>query len=153
MNDANASAAAHLGNVHLDDERHDCIRLDPAHPDPEQHDGSQLDHLRDLAAAFKLLADETRLRVLSLLVQNGEVNVRSLCEHLDQSQPAVSHHLAMLREAGLVEARRDGKHNFYRCITERLDAITAVTWSDVLSAPVLETGLPLASSSATMSAP
>jgi ArsR family transcriptional regulator len=107
-------------------------------------ENSQLNQLRDLAASFKLLSDETRLRVLSLLVQYGEVNVRSLCEFLDQSQPAVSHHLAMLREAGLVRARRDGKHNYYRCIPEKLDAITAVTWRDVLTPPEFGAGMAMA---------
>jgi DNA-binding transcriptional ArsR family regulator len=90
--------------------------------------------LRDLAASFKLLADETRLRVLSLLVQHGELNVRTLCEQLDQSQPAVSHHLALLREAGMIRARRDGKHNFYRCIPEKLESVIDFTWRDVMSA-------------------
>jgi ArsR family transcriptional regulator len=78
------------------------------------------------------LADETRLRLLSLLIQNSEMNVRSLCQSLDQSQPAVSHHLALLREAGLVCSRRDGKHNFYRCIPERLDSVIDISWRDVM---------------------
>jgi ArsR family transcriptional regulator len=92
-----------------------------------------LDPLKDLAASFKLLSDETRLRVLSLLIQHGELNVRTLCEQLDQSQPAVSHHLALLREAGLIRARRDGKHNYYRCIPEKLDHVVDGAWRDVIS--------------------
>jgi ArsR family transcriptional regulator, arsenate/arsenite/antimonite-responsive transcriptional repressor len=39
--------------------------------------------------------------------------VTALCDRLAQSQPAVSHHLALLRVAGLIKARRDGKHNYY----------------------------------------
>lgn len=68
---------------------------------------------KDLVQVFKLLADETRLRILMYLVRNNELHVSALCELLGQSQPAVSHHLALLRVAGLIEARRDGKHNFY----------------------------------------
>lgn len=68
---------------------------------------------KDLVQVFKLLADETRLRVLMYLQSEGELHVSALCERLQQSQPAVSHHLALLRVAGLIEARRDGKHNFY----------------------------------------
>lgn len=68
---------------------------------------------KDLVQVFKLLSDETRLRILMYLVREGELHVTALCEKLDQSQPAVSHHLALLRVAGLIEARRDGKHNFY----------------------------------------
>ena len=68
---------------------------------------------KDLVQVFKLLADETRLRILLYLVREGELHVTALCDKLGQSQPAVSHHLALLRVAGLIEARRDGKHNFY----------------------------------------
>lgn len=63
---------------------------------------------------FKLLSDETRFRIVLLLGGNAEFNVRTLCQRLDQSQPAVSHHLALLKEAGVVALRRQGKHNFYR---------------------------------------
>ena len=68
---------------------------------------------QDLVQVFKLLADATRLRVLLYLIQEGELHVSALCHRLGQSQPAVSHHLALLRVAGLIEARRDGKHNYY----------------------------------------
>jgi ArsR family transcriptional regulator len=52
-------------------------------------------------------------------MQAHELNVRTLCRLLDQSQPAVSHHLAMLKDAGLIECRRDGKHNFYRIVPQQ----------------------------------
>ena len=68
---------------------------------------------KDLVQVFKLLSDETRLRVLMYLAREGELHVTALCDKLGQSQPAVSHYLALLRVAGLIEARRDGKHNFY----------------------------------------
>ena len=68
---------------------------------------------KDLVQVFKLLSDETRLRILLYLVRETELHVTALCKKLGQSQPAVSHHLALLRVAGLIEARRDGKHNFY----------------------------------------
>ena len=74
--------------------------------------------VKDLAEAFRLFSGKTRLRVLFLLMRNDELHVRALCSHLGQSQPAVSHHLAMLREAGLIEARRDGKHSFYRIVPD-----------------------------------
>ena len=74
---------------------------------------------KDLVQLFKLLSDETRLRILSYLMQTDELHVRALCDLLGQSQPAVSHHLALLRVAGLIESRRDGKHNFYRILPSR----------------------------------
>ncbi len=74
---------------------------------------------RDLVQLFKLLADETRLRIMYFLMQKDELNVRTLCRMLRQSQPAVSHHLALLRAAGIIECRRDGKHNFYHLVPKR----------------------------------
>lgn len=68
---------------------------------------------RDLVQVFKLLADETRLKILMYLLREQELHVSALCDRLNQSQPAVSHHLALLRVAGLIEPRRDGKHNYY----------------------------------------
>ena len=68
---------------------------------------------KDLVQVFKLLADETRLKILFYLGRERELHVSALCERLGQSQPAVSHHLALLRVAGLIEPRRDGKHNYY----------------------------------------
>jgi len=74
--------------------------------------------IRELSNVFKLLSDETRLRILAYLVQNNELNVTDICDRLGQSQPAVSHHLALLRVSGLIEPRRQGKHNFYSVRTD-----------------------------------
>lgn len=73
----------------------------------------------DLASTFKLLSDETRLRILFYLSHSDELHVRALCEILGQSQPAVSHHLALLKGAELVDSRREGKHNYYRVVPEQ----------------------------------
>jgi ArsR family transcriptional regulator len=78
---------------------------------------------KDLVQVFKLLADETRLKILLMLIREGELHVSALCDRLEQSQPAVSHHLALLRVAGLISARRDGKHNFYSVERGRFHAI------------------------------
>jgi ArsR family transcriptional regulator, arsenate/arsenite/antimonite-responsive transcriptional repressor len=64
-----------------------------------------------LAQVFRLLADESRLKILMALAQDGELHVTALCDLLGQTQPAVSHHLTLLRMVGLVSYRRDGKHN------------------------------------------
>lgn len=84
---------------------------------------------RDLVQLFKLLADETRLRILYFLMQEEELNVRTLCKLLDQSQPAVSHHLALLRVAGIIECRRDGKHNFYHLVPKRFQSYLDVMFA------------------------
>ncbi|HLJ93956.1 MAG TPA: metalloregulator ArsR/SmtB family transcription factor [Gemmataceae bacterium] len=70
--------------------------------------------INGLAQVFKLLADESRLKILLALAQDRELHVTALCDLLNQTQPAVSHHLTLLRMARLVGFRRDGKHNFYR---------------------------------------
>src|SRR5262245_36258658 len=69
--------------------------------------------VRRVAELLKQVSDPTRLQVLMLLSEK-ERNVTELCADLGtQSQPAVSHHLALLRHGRLIEPRRSGKHNFY----------------------------------------
>jgi DNA-binding transcriptional ArsR family regulator len=69
--------------------------------------------IRRVADLLKQVSDPTRLQVLMLLNER-ERNVSELCADLGtQSQPAVSHHLALLRHGRLIEPRRSGKHNFY----------------------------------------
>lgn len=87
--------------------------------------------IQDLAAIFKLLSDETRLRILFYLSRSDELHVRALCEILGQSQPAVSHHLALLRGAELIESRREGKHNYYRMVPERFQQMVGLVFQAV----------------------
>jgi DNA-binding transcriptional ArsR family regulator len=61
---------------------------------------------------LKQVSDPTRLQVI-LALSDGERHVGALCEQLGQSQPAVSHHLALLRHGGIITPRRQGKNNFY----------------------------------------
>jgi len=61
-----------------------------------------------------VLPQESRLRILLTLAREGETHVTALCDMLGQSQPDVSHHLTLLRMAGLVGFHREGKFNFYR---------------------------------------
>lgn len=63
---------------------------------------------------FKLLSDETRLGIVLLLRERGELCVCDLCTALEQSQPKTSRHLAMLRESGLLLDRKQGKWVHYR---------------------------------------
>ena len=74
---------------------------------------NSLAEIRRVAELLKQVSDPTRLQVLMLLSEK-ERNVTELCADLGtQSQPAVSHHLALLRHGRLIEPRRSGKHNFY----------------------------------------
>lgn len=62
---------------------------------------------------FNLLADTTRLRALLLIRAEGEVCVCELTHALEESQPKISRHLALMRDAGLVTPRREGKWMHY----------------------------------------
>ncbi len=63
---------------------------------------------------FKNLSDETRLGIVLLLKEMGELCVCDLCTALEQSQPKISRHLAMLRESELLLDRKQGKWVHYR---------------------------------------
>jgi ArsR family transcriptional regulator len=63
---------------------------------------------------FRMLADSTRLRILLLLQQHGELCVCELTHTLGLSQPKISRHLAHLRESGLLLASRNGQWMYYR---------------------------------------
>jgi ArsR family transcriptional regulator, zinc-responsive transcriptional repressor len=73
---------------------------------------------------LKQASDPTRLQILQFLAQ-GEWNVSALCEAFKMSQPAVSHHLALLRHGGLIALRRQGKNNFY-ALTEADSEMTKI---------------------------
>jgi ArsR family transcriptional regulator len=90
--------------------------------------------LNSMENLFLGLADKTRLRILNL-IRDDEVCVWFFTEVLGESQPKISRHLAYLRNAGLVSARRDGKWIFYsitpadeparRILLEVLDSLSA----------------------------
>ncbi|MGH8910123.1 MAG: ArsR/SmtB family transcription factor [Egibacteraceae bacterium] len=67
-----------------------------------------------LAGMFRLLGDPTRARLLYALVEAGELCVCDLAATVDVSEPAVSHALRLLRTAGVVRNRRDGRMVYYR---------------------------------------
>ncbi len=67
----------------------------------------------------KAIADETRQKIMSLCCC-CELSVNEIAEQTEVSQPTVSHHLAILREAGLVNARHEGKQTYYTLNQERV---------------------------------
>ena len=73
---------------------------------------------------FHALADPTRRRILARLTK-GEATVQELAEPLPMSQPAVSKHLKVLEQAGLVERRRDAQRNWCRLRAEPLRGVVA----------------------------
>ncbi|GAA0614752.1 metalloregulator ArsR/SmtB family transcription factor [Sporichthya brevicatena] len=79
----------------------------------------------DLAAAFKALGDPVRLRLFSLIAshEGQEACVCELTGEFDVSQPTISHHLKVLREAGLLTSERRASWVYYRVRAEALDAL------------------------------
>jgi len=67
---------------------------------------------------FKMLSDETRLRCLILIAREDQISVGELCIALDQSQPKVSRHLAILRQSGVLLDQREGQWVYYKMNTE-----------------------------------
>lgn len=63
---------------------------------------------------FKILSDETRLAIILLLREAGELCVCDISAATSESQPKISRHMAILRDAGLVLDRREGKWVYYR---------------------------------------
>jgi ArsR family transcriptional regulator len=78
-----------------------------------------------LAAWFSVLADPTRLRLFSLIATAGEACAAcDLAEPLGVSQPTVSHHLKVLRDAGLVDSEKRGRWVYYQAVPERLEILS-----------------------------
>ena len=86
------------------------------------------DWAADLARMFKSLADPVRLRMLSLIASHagGEACVCDLSDSFDLSQPTISHHLKVLRSAGLLDCERRGTWVYYWVIPSALQQLSAV---------------------------
>jgi DNA-binding transcriptional ArsR family regulator len=83
----------------------------------------------NLLSFFKAMADSSRLKIVGLLA-NGERNVRELAVLLELREPTVSHHLAILREQGLVRLRADGNVHWYRLNHDALKTLKRAVFSD-----------------------
>ena len=75
---------------------------------------------------FRALGDPTRVRILELLGERGELSVTELVRRLNQPQPKVSNHLACLRWCGFVDTRRDHPTVYYRVADKRVGELLAL---------------------------
>lgn len=82
----------------------------------------------ELASVFKAMGDPVRLRLLSMIASHraGEACVCELTGVFDLSGPTISHHLKVLREAGLISGERRGTWVYYRVERERLRQVSAL---------------------------
>lgn len=83
-----------------------------------------------LATIFKALADPTRVAIVQRLGGSGEVCVCDLTAAFELSQPTISHHLRILRDAGLVESERRGTWAYYRLVPEAMVSLRGVLGAD-----------------------
>ena len=85
------------------------------------------DDAEELASVLKVLADPARLRLLSMVAaaEPGEACACDLVEPLGRSQPTVSHHLKVLREAGIVDSERSGLWAYYYVLPDALEELGA----------------------------
>ncbi len=82
----------------------------------------------ELAKVFKALGDPVRLRLLSMIAsrgENGEVCVCELTPAFELSQPTISHHLKLLRQAGLIDCERRGTWVYYWVLPGALDQLAS----------------------------
>lgn len=80
----------------------------------------------DAVKLFKSLIDKTRIRILEALKENPDSSVDSLQNVLQMTQPAISHHLALMKKDGLVSFRREGKNNFYSILQTGSSRVLAI---------------------------
>lgn len=82
----------------------------------------------ELAKVFKALGDPVRLRLLSMIASRagGEVCVCDLTPAFDLSQPTISHHLKLLRQAGLIDCERRGTWVYYWLVPEMTDRLAGI---------------------------
>jgi ArsR family transcriptional regulator len=79
-----------------------------------------------LASTFKALSDPTRVSIVNRLACGEDCCVCDLTDAFDLSQPTVSHHLRVLRDAGLVESERRGTWAYYRLVPEAIERLRDV---------------------------
>jgi DNA-binding transcriptional ArsR family regulator len=96
-------------------------------PRGSSQDARRKGQARRAAILLKPISDPTRLQVILFLAER-EQDVGILCVHLGQSQPAISHHLALLRHGGIIASRREGAKK-YDALTETGCALAGVVQS------------------------
>ena len=82
--------------------------------------------LEDAVRAFKALGDENRLRIVRLIADKGEICACRLLEDFDMAQPTLSHHMKLLRDCGLVAARKEGRWMHYSLNRNAIESLAAV---------------------------
>lgn len=75
--------------------------------------------------ALSVLSEEVRYRILSLIASKGELAAKDILEEFDFTQPTLSHHMACLAEAGLVNVKRKGRFAYYSVNKDTIDLVSS----------------------------
>jgi ArsR family transcriptional regulator, arsenate/arsenite/antimonite-responsive transcriptional repressor len=102
---------------------------------PLVHEPLSAEAAAELAAKMKALSDPVRLRLLSVVASHGggEACVCDLSAGIEVGQPTISHHLKVLKTAGLLTSERRGSWVYYRVIPEALQELSQLLGADTLS--------------------
>lgn len=76
--------------------------------------------MKKILPVFEALSDPVRLKIIHFIANKKEVTCSELIEHTQLSQPAISHHSKILRQAGIIKCRKEGTRNFYSLREENL---------------------------------
>jgi ArsR family transcriptional regulator len=87
---------------------------------------------KKITAFLKAIAHSTRMNIVQLLMQEEKMTVSAICEKLNLEQSLTSHHLAGMRNSGVLESKRSGKNIYYMLASERIKDLLQ------LSADILE---------------
>ncbi len=90
-----------------------------------------VENLERMVQTFKIFGDPSRLRIVNALIEE-ELCVHEIAELMDMTQPAVSHQLRQLKQAHVVQSRRDGKHIFYSLTDEHVIEIFRICQDHIL---------------------
>ena len=106
----------------------DVFHADPARVAAVRQSLPDAETVESLGEIFKALGDPVRLRLLSMVASRagGEVCVCDLTPAFDLSQPTISHHLKLLKQAGLIDSERRGTWVYYRLLPQTTDRLASV---------------------------
>ena len=81
--------------------------------------------IEEAARAFKALGDENRLQIVKMIAKRDDVCACSLLDDLNMTQPTLSHHMKLLRDCGVVKARKEGRWMHYSLDSEVVEQLAS----------------------------
>ena len=106
-------------------------------PKLAEHQARTMTLLKACIPVFTILSDENRHKILKLLINHGKMNVNAITDNLHLSRPAVSHHLKLMLDAGMIDVEQVGKERFYFVVfTDAIDLLDELVSELRLACPL-----------------